>query len=206
MFKRLDVPLISNPICNKAVDDIGEDDFNYFDKDGFELNVAEQKFYKVMGYPIHHPILNHVCWQEPWYKVAPHCGLILDHAMILHRCDYVGPARDQLIEIAKTNPTANQLLQTKQKWGYDFDLDGVAPDGSIFEVLHVEYDSLDFTEFQTHMLIFEQSMKRKDWIDLKDQIWQKRDEWVYLKGFEQNHWKAKYILGWEQAEYIEKAI
>jgi hypothetical protein len=25
MFKRLDVPLISNPICNKAVDDIGED-------------------------------------------------------------------------------------------------------------------------------------------------------------------------------------
>jgi hypothetical protein len=36
-------------------------------------------------------------------------------------------------------------------------------------------------------------------------VWDRRNEWQHLKGFEQNHWRAREILDWPQAEYLEKA-
>jgi hypothetical protein len=33
-----------------------------------------------------------------------------------------------------------------------------------------------------------------------------RDIWLPLKGFAQNDWKAKYLLGWDKSEYTEKAV
>jgi hypothetical protein len=45
-----------------------------------------------------------------------------------------------------------------------------------------------------------------DWNDAASQIWQHRDKWQHLKGYDQNHWKAKYLLGWDYAELLEKAV
>lgn len=206
MFKRFDVHLTSNPVCSKLAEDLEINDFLYYDKDGFELNKAEQKFYAAMGYPIGHSILNHTCWQEPWFQLENDVdGLILDHCMFLCRCNYNDSALDQLNKIKTTIPLADRLVRTKVKWGYDFALDSVK-DGEIFEVLHVEYDHRDYDVFSNNMLRFDYIVRHTDWKDAANKIWNMKSHWEGLKGFEQNHWKANYLIGWQQAEYTEKAI
>lgn len=206
MFRRLDITLMSNPSCIKAVEDLSVDDFQYYDKDGFELNKAEQKFYRAEGHPVEYFILNHTCWQEPWFQLeeGKH-NLMLDHSMFLCRCDYSGEAREQLIKLKSTIPTADYLLKTRVKWGYDFALDAVQ-DGTVFEVLHVEYDNTDFESFGNHMIQFDWQVRHTDWQDAANRIWQHRSEWQHLKGFEQNNWKAQFLLNWKKAEYTEKSV
>lgn len=209
MFKRFDVTILSNPVCNKSVDNLEQQDFSYYDKDGFELNIAEQKFYSAMKYPIQHNILNHRCWQEPWFELDDKnnkSSLVLDHSMILHRCQYFGEALEQLTEIKKVTPTADYLMKTQAKWGFDFALDAVSEDGTTFEVLHIEYDSTDYETFKNHMISMEFEIRHKDWNDCARRVWQERDKWQYLKGFKQNDWKAEFLLGWSKAEYTEKAV
>ena len=207
MFRRHQITLMSTPVCTNRVDTLDADDFKYYDKDGFELNQAERKFYSAMNFPITHPVLNHTCWQEPWFELeTDKLGLILDHSIFLCRCSYEKDAEAQLKEIKKSVPLADYLLKTRCKWGFDFALDAVADDGTVYEVLHVEYDSYDYTHFKNRMINFEWIVRHTDWIDAAQQIWKHKDQWVNLKGFEQNHWKAKYLIDWEKAEYTEKAI
>jgi hypothetical protein len=207
MFKRHEVHLLSNPTCSKSVTDLTSDNFQFYDKDGFELNQAEQKFYRAMKYPIDHPILNHCCWQEPWFELErSDLGLVLDHSMFLCRCNYEGEAEEQLKKLKDTVPTADYLLRTKRKWGFDFALDAVAEDGTVYEVLHIEYDHNDFDYFKNHMIAMEFQIRHKDWLDCAQQIWQNRDRWQHLKGFQQNDWKSEFLLGWSKSEYTEKAV
>lgn len=205
MFHRFDVTVMSNPVCSKSVDGLIKEDFLYYDKDGFELNHAEQKFYRAMGYPIDYPLLNHTCWQEPWFKLEEGVkDLILDHSMFLCRAKYTGTAEDQLLSLKTELPQADLLLRTKTKWGYDFALDAVR-DEEIFEVLHIEYDSNDYAKFIDHMTCFDWTVRHTDWRDAADRVWTKRDQWQHLKGFDQNNWKAEFLLGWSKAEYTEKS-
>ena len=206
MFKRFDVTLMSNPQCLNSPTNLEDTDFAYYDKDGFELNQAEQKFYAVNKFPIQHPILNHCCWQEPWFELERQdLGLILDHSMFLCRANYGGSALDTLNKTKKTQPLADYLIRTRPKWGYDFALDAVVED-QVFEVLHVEYDHNEFDQFCNHMINFEWIIRHTDWKDAANRVWLQRDKWQHLKGFDQNHWKADYLLGWKKSEYTEKAI
>lgn len=206
MFRRFDVKLLSNPVCIHRVE-VSKDDFQYYDKDGFELNRAEQQFYSAMNYPIQHGILNHTCWQETWFELErDDLGLILDHSMFLCRCSYEKDALDQLNEIKSTIPLADYLIRTKKKWGFDFALDAVAADGTVYEVLHVEYDHNDYDYFKNRMINFDYIVRHTDWFDAAKTIWNTRDIWQNLKGFEQNDWKASHLLGWTKAEYTEKTV
>lgn len=207
MFKRFDVHPRSNPYCYKSVKTLEQEDFRYFDKDGYELNIAEQKFYAAMGFPICHGILNHTCWQEPWFELESRVqGLMLDHCMILHRCAYSLDAKAQIESLSKEWFEARSLLQIKPKWGFDFDLNGLAPDGTVFEVLHIEVDSKDYDYFLTRSLIFDYFVRHADWYSIRDSVWDHRDQWQHLEGFAQNDWKANFILGWNKAEYTTKSI
>ena len=207
MFSRYNTNLISNPQCNRAVTNLIKEDFQYYDKDGFELNQAEQKFYAAMGHPIDYPCLNHRCYQQPWFRLeSEDLGLILDHSLILHRCDYIGEAAEQLKELRAHIPTAGYLLNTRPKWGFDFALDAVLEDGTVFEVLHVEFDSNDYGYFKTRMIMMEYQIRHIDWQDAARRVWAERPQWQYLKGFYQNDWKAEFLLGWNKCEYTEKAI
>lgn len=198
---------MSNPSCTRRAESLEVKDFQYYDKDGFELNQAEQKFYSAMNLPINYPILNHRCWQEPWFELeTDKLGLILDHSIFLCRCDYDKDAAAQLKELKSTIPLADYLLKTRRKWGFDFALDAVSNDGSVFEVLHVEYDNYEYDEFKNRMICFEYKIRHTDWVDAAKNIWKARDQWQHLKGFDQNHWKAEYLLGWTKAEYTEKSI
>lgn len=207
MFRRFDVPIVSNPTCDEPIYDIVAEDFKFYDKDGFELNQAEQKYYRLSRHPVDHPILNHTCWQEPWFELEnKNSKLILDHCMILHRCNYSGNAHYQLTKIKKEIPEAEWLLSTKQKWGFDFALDSTDAQGNIFEVLHIEYDNYDYDQFVNRMIHFDYQVRHIDWHDVSKQIINRQDEWKNLTGFTQNDWKANFILGWKRAEYTEKSL
>lgn len=207
MLKRFDVGIKSSPVCSEPIFNIDPNDFKYYDKDGFELNQAEQKYYTMMRHPVEEKILNHSCWQQTWFELEnTNQELILDHSMILHRCSYEGMAAYQLEKIKKDIPEAQWLLNTKQKWGYDFALDAVAPDGSMYEVVHIEYDSYDYDQFHNHMLLFEYTARHTDWHDAAKKILAHKDDWKNLTGFAQNDWKAKFVLGWKKAEYTEKSL
>ena len=206
MFRRFDITLMSNPACLTPVDNLTKEDFQYYDKDGFELNRAEQKFYAAMHRPINFPILNHCCWQEPWFAIEREdLGLIVDHAMFLCRANYAGKAAEQLEKLKPSIPQVDLLLRTRTKWGFDFALDAIR-DGEVFEVIHIEYDSNDYENFTNRFINFEYLVRHTDWVDCANRVWAERDKWKPLKGFEQNHWKAKFLIGWNRAEYLEKAI
>ena len=205
MLKKLDINIVDNPICSNAIPDVSPKDFKYYDKDGFELNIAEQKYYRQMNHPIN-PILNHNCWQEPWFELEDNNLLFLDHCIILHRCHYIDEAKEQLRNICKDTPQAEFLLTTRPKWGYDFALDAVDPDGHVYEVLHIEYDNLNYNEFQRKLDKIENQLIKIDWEDAAIQVFRQKSQWECLTGFDQNHWKAQYLLGWDRAEYTEKSL
>lgn len=207
MLKRFDVSIVSDPICRNAIEEVNPNNFRYYDKDGFELNLAEQAYYRQMAYPVDNEILNHRCWQEPWFELEnKNAGLIMDHCIVLTRCSYGGEALKQLRSIAKTIPEAQLLIDTPQKWGYDFALDAVSPEGKIYEVVHIEYDSRNYDAFRNHMVAFEYTVRHTDWRDAADKIWHHREDWQHLKSFAQNDWKAEFLLGWKRAEYTEKSL
>jgi hypothetical protein len=206
MFKRNNVTLMSSPSCFKSVDNLEIKDFIYYDKDGFELNVAEQKFYRAMSYPITHPILNHTCWQEPWFELEDkESNLLLDHSMFLCRANYLGQALEQLHQIKTYQPLADYLIRTPQQWGFDFALDAEI-EGTLIEVIHIEYDNYDYDKFRERMIAFDYLVRHTDWKDAARRVWQHRDQWQYLQGFEQNHWKAEFLIGWQRSEYVEKSF
>lgn len=207
MFTTLPITLTRDPVCTKAVKGLSAEDFNYYDKDGFELNLAEQKYYNAMKFPTDYPLLNHTCWQEPWVTLDdPTHQLIIDHSMFLCRANYDGAAAEQITKMKSKNPFADYLLQTKQKWGFDFALDAVSEDGTIYEVIHIEYDSYDYSIFSEKMYKFEQVIYETDWYRAARSIWNTRELWSHMTGFEQNHWKAQYLLGWQKSEYTEKSV
>jgi len=207
MFRRHQVTLMSNPSCSNPVVDLNSEDFRYYDKDGFELNLAEQKFYAAMCLPINYPCLNHTCWQEPWFELeSSNFNIILDHAVFLCRCSYEGEAEEQLKELKRSVPTADYLLRTRRKWGFDFALDAVSESRTVYEVLHVEYDNYDYEEFKNRMICFEYMIRHTDWRDAAKRIWEQKDQWQNLQGFDQNNWKAQYLIGWNKAEYTEKTV
>lgn len=207
MFKRFDVKIVSNPTCREPIYDINHTDFRYYDKDGFELNQAEQAYYRMMHYPIDNGILNHHCWQEPWFELEDKSNnLILDHCMVLHRCNYSEHAHYQLEKVKKDIPEAEWLLKTKQKWGFDFALDAVDENGDIYEVLHIEYDSYDYQTFSNHMITFDFKVRHTDWYDAAKKVLDHQSEWKNLKGFDQNDWKARFLIGWKKAEFTEKSL
>ena len=207
MFTTLPITLTRIPTCTSAVDNLNPQDFEYYDKDGFELNRAERKFYDAMKYPIDYPMLNHKCWQEPWlYLNDPKDILIMDHCMFLCRANYADAAAEQLTELKSTIPQAGYLLQTKQKWGFDFALDAISDDGDIYEVIHIEYDSYSYDEFSLKMYDFELTVHNTDWYKAARAIWSTQETWKPMTGFEQNNWKSRYLLKWDKAEYTEKSV
>ena len=197
----------SNPVLeNRVLDKIfTPEEFMFYDKDGFELCKAEQEFYLANNIKLN-DCLNHICCQQDWFTVEGK-DVFVDHALILHRFSYGAEARDQLQLIAHSHgiPQAGWLLQTRQKWGFDVAIDAVDDIGEMYEVIHIEFDSYFHDDFLEKMYHIKEQVERTDWEKAALQIRKHTDKWQYLHGFHQNHWKAKYLFGWNKAEYTEKA-
>lgn len=198
--------VLPDPVCTKPNYNIFDsEDFRYYDKDGFELNQAEVGFYRAMGYKLNKS-LNHLCFQEDWLKLSVTSGLYLDHCLILHRCKYDKEAREQLFHLRSKIPAASLIMNTVAKWGFDFALDAVDSEHNLFEVLHIECDYTSYDEFCAQLDKIQSKLIQIDWKDAAQRVLNNKEKWNNLKGFEQNHWKANFLLGWNKAEYTEKTI
>ena len=204
MLNRSTCNLISNLHCDRLCLDLHKSDFLYYDKDGFELNLAEQKFYKLMGHKLTQ-CLNHNTFTQTWYT-SQDPGLIVDHSLILYRCAYSGHARQQLEHLKPCVPQASLLLKTVPKWGFDFALDSMDENGDVFEVVHIEFDSKNFSHFEEELNNIQERIDNIDWLDAANMINQCRDKWESLPGFEQNNFKSRFLLAWSKSEHTLKSI
>lgn len=204
MLTKTKFAISNNLYCDRLCLDLHKRDFAYYDKDGFELNLAEQKYYTIMGHKLAH-CLNHETFAHTWYTSSDP-RLIIDHSLILYRCEYRGDARRQLECLKPCAPQASLLLHTQAKWGFDFALDSIDPNGDVYEVLHIEYDNKNFAAFEQELNTIQERIDQIDWLDAAATILQQRDQWQPLTGFEQNDWKAQHLLGWRRAESTQKTI
>jgi len=179
-------------------------DFNWYDKDGFELTAAERKLLEANNFKLQ-DCLNHWTWHVDWIKLPTTriTGLRIDHSMLLHRGDY---REDALAQIeCYHHPGAAFMVNSKPKWGLDFAIDHMINHYDVIEVLHVEFDDYDYNRINEKKNELEEWILQQDWEDLAKQIRDKRDQWAHLHGHAQNDWKARYLLGWGKAEYTEKS-
>jgi hypothetical protein len=181
-----------------------EENIRYYDKDGFELCHLEKAYYRIHGYPFE-PQLHHTnVWQQSWFTQSPSThGLIVDHSMILHRCDFTQHAREQLIRHCDRLPRLHFMLRTRRKWGLDLALDWADEQGAL-EVIHIEMDSYDYNETMQDKQRLEEFVSNTDWHDAAQRIRATRDQWESLTGFAQNDWKARYF-GFVRAERTQKS-
>lgn len=204
MLLRNTISVLTSLLCDRLCLDLHKSDFLYYDKDGFELNLAEQKYYKLMGHRLSN-CLNHPALTETWYT-SNDPRLIIDHSLILYRCAYTGHARQQLEHLKPCVPQASLLLNTEAKWGFDFALDSIDSQGNIYEVLHIEFDSKNFDEFNIELNKIQERIDQIDWYDAAERILHEQAQWISLSGFAQNDWKSRYLLNWAKSEYTVKAI
>jgi hypothetical protein len=181
-----------------------EDNIKYYDKDGFELCRLEKSYYRIHGYPFHQHLNHDSVWQESWFIREPQThGLIIDHSMILHRCDFTASARVQIERHRLALPRLDFMLRTRRKWGLDMALDWADSEGA-FEVIHIEMDSYDYNETCDDKQRIEEFILKTDWEAAAMSIRDKRDQWESLTGFAQNDWKARYF-GFPRAERTQKS-
>lgn len=204
MLTRKQVGIVNDLFCDRFCLDLHKSDFLYYDKDGFELNQAEQKYYSIMGHRLS-LCLNHKTFTQTWYT-SQDPGLIVDHSLILYRCAYSGHARQQLEHLKPCVPQASLLLKTVPKWGFDFALDSIDENGDVFEVLHIEFDSKNFSHFEEELNKIQERIDHIDWMDAAKKVHQLRTEWTSLSGFEQNDWKSRFLLAWSKSEHTLKSI
>lgn len=204
MFTVLDIVPCKEPSCTQTINSrwLSKESVKYFDKDGFELTPLEQHYYQASGYQnqIGENVLYHTCWQEPWFNLDREDSFLIDHTMILHRCDFRDDALIQLYKYNKRLPQLNYLINCKRKWGLDFSLDYLDRDNDqIYEIIHIEQDTHNFDEFLDMKSTFEAFVLKTDWNHAAKVLLKEKEKWMPLEGMARNDWKARFF-GYRQAE------
>lgn len=185
-----------------TVDLFRDETVSCFDNDGFELSLLEQYFYKRNNFPLYN-FLNHNCFQVKWFDMTDN-NFVLDHSLLLERKSFDGEAKKQIEFYSKKFPQLLKYLKLKPKWGIDFALEHYENDEYI-EVLHIEYDYSDLDQAIEKKEMFQNKLLSTDWTDFLSTLKRKKDEWINLKGFQQNDYKAR-LWGLSKAEDTLKSF
>lgn len=173
---------------------------SYFDNDGFELSYLEQEYYREHNIILTN-ILNHQSNQLPWI-VGRSPDFKIDHSTISQRWSFDGEARCQLLNHVHKFPELLKYLNLKPKWGLDFALEYYKKDKFI-EVMHFEMDYESYDQAVEAKQYFENKILETDWDLFVAMLLSTEDDWIHLKGMEQNDWKAK-LWGLDKAEVTLK--
>ena len=179
-----------------------EDNLQYFDNDGFELNGLELSYYKDNGVGIT-DCLNHPADQKQWF-ICEDKNFKIDHSILLQRWDFADYAREQLLDYKNQFPQLNKYLKLKHKWGFDFSLEYYNGD-DVIEVLHIENDFKSYELALEAKKRVETKILNTDWINFVNNLKRKKSDWEYLPAMAQNDWKASY-WGFKKAEITYKAF
>lgn len=205
--KILDNPFSNNPEISKSVEDNFFTDFRfeYFDKDGFDLNVFEAELYKRNGVQVQ-PLLNRNANHYVWFdhKFAGK-GVHIDHSLLMLRRSYAGELAAQIRQKSQQNPLLNKLLMLRPKWGIDVNIEFVFDDGSILEVFHHESDHCSFDDYVASKHELEQFVLDTDFKHAAHKLLETKHLWRDLCGDDQTDYKARYF-GFNRAYTTQKVI
>lgn len=201
-----DSHFFDNPSCVKSnVNNFTDFPILFFDKDGYELTDLEMLLYDYNGFNLE-SVLNKKLLCKPWIYVDGISNIDIDHSMILMRCDFQDECRTLLENNVRMNKRLKFLLQCRQKWGVDIDINYIGEvDDKIFEVIHLEYDTYFYNEALDFKCKLEEFFLSCDIEDIAMTIKSKESEWSVLHGYHQNAWKANF-LGLEYSEDTRKSI
>jgi hypothetical protein len=192
-----DDPYLKIPIARQLVETLR---FKDFDKDGYEIPTPlEHLHYEINGITCNRDIQYHIAPVQEWYQDIEQSehGLVLDHCMLLTRYAFAAEARKQLIEVSKTRPILQKLLNIKPKWGIDFSLDYVTHD-IVMEVIHIEQDFDNLEEAMAAKERLEKIIDSTDWYDGAMRLYQRKEEWENLSSDDHSDYKAQFF-GWARA-------
>lgn len=184
-------PHITLPINDQLV---LETSMIYFDKEGYELNLLEQLYYRANTVHIGRT-LYHTCCQQDWYvsNPEPKQGPYFDHCMILTRWDYQDAAKEQLGKLSRKRPSLNKLLKIKPKWGIDLAMEYQWPDGDVTEIFHIEMDRHSVDDILEWKHRVENIIENNDWHDVAKGMLSRKSEWEHMNSDEQSDWRCHYI-------------
>ena len=163
-----------------------------FDQNGYHLTKAEQAFLVRNGYePVER---RHVdCMSYDWILWDKKDKAHINHSDIFERKGFSDQALEQLHAVAESsNPMLYKLIKMKPKWGIDISIDYVSPD-AVFEVFHYEWDAFEYDAVMEKKQEIEQFVIHKDWDDIAQVLWNRRNEWYYLDFFEQTQWRTDFF-------------
>ena len=192
-----ELPYLTKPIERHLVETLP---FKDFDKDGYEIPTPlEYLHYEANDIEINKEIQYHIAPVQEWYRDTEQSehGLVLDHCMLLYRCSFAGEAREQLIEVSKSRPILQKLLNIKPKWGVDFSLDYVTQN-LVMEVIHIEQDFDNLEEAYSAKERLEKIIDNTDWYEGAVELWKRKDEWINLSSDDHSDYKAQFF-GWHRA-------
>lgn len=162
-----------------------------FDQNGYHLTKAEQTFLETNGYPLVER-RHEDCMRYDWFLWDKFEGAHINHSDLFERKGFKDLALEQLLSIAKENPMLYKLAKMKPKWGIDISIDYVSED-AVFEVFHYEWDSFEYEAVIEKKAEIEEFVLSKDWDDVANTLWKKKDQWYYLDFFEQTQWRTDYF-------------
>jgi hypothetical protein len=196
---------LENPFIDTAIDDslFTEENIKHFDNDGFQLNFLEQQYYRARGIKIVE-CLGVFAAHYDWCTISSGSNFILDHAMVITRCSYIGQALEQIKHHSKQYPYLKKYLLARPKWGLDFALEYVDDNGYL-EVLHFEKDFLNLEQALSSKKQLEKQLLSTNWDKFVDDLKSTKYEWQSLEGLRKNDWKAR-KWGFECAETTLKSF
>ena len=166
-----DTPVLTNPI-DKPMAYFNTCQLNQFDREGYQLLPIEQEYYTANNYSLHYEdiLIKGVANKDGWFaNVQPwiaqpvkHKNIFLDHSFCVFRAGFDGAALDQLLFHAERRPELYKLISSRAKFGSDFCLDWIDQDG-VMELIHIEWDFLDYKEFQEHIKTLETILLETNW-------------------------------------------
>lgn len=162
-----------------------------FDQNGYHLTKAEQTFLETNGYPLIER-RHEDCMRYDWFLWDKFEGAHINHSDLFERKGFKDLALEQLLSVAKENPMLYKLAKMKPKWGIDISIDYVSED-AVFEVFHYEWDSFEYEAVIEKKAEIEEFVLSKDWDDVANTLWKKKDQWYYLDFFEQTQWRTDYF-------------
>ena len=178
---------------------------DFFDRDGFELNVLEQALYRRNNVNIGEQHLNHtanhVAWIESDNNDDPR--IMIDHSCLQQRHDYIGEGREDLQIASNYRRELKKLLAIVPKWGIDFNVDYVGE--TVMELFHIEVDRRSYEEIMDQKYLAERLILRTDWVNVANIFHKKRDQWEHLTADDQIEWKVTY-LGWPRVYDTRKVF
>lgn len=163
-----------------------------FDQNGYHLTKAEQAFLVRNGYsPVERR--HEDCMRYDWILWDKKNKAHINHSDLFERKGFSDQALDQLYAVAEAgNPMLYKLIKMKPKWGIDISIDYVSPD-RVFEVFHYEWDAFNYEQVIEKKEEIEQFIVNKDWDDIADVLWNRRNEWYHLDFFDQTHWRTNFF-------------